>query len=151
MKNFFLALLLFTVFTSASFAAKEEIRTSNAPTPIGTYSQAIKVDNTVYLSGQIAMDPSTGQLVSDDFTAQVEQVFKNIEQVVIAAGGQLDDITKLTVYLTDLSNFAAVNDAMKPLFGLPYPARSAIEIKALPKGAKVEIEAIMTLGASKKN
>ncbi len=150
MKKILLTLALFTIVHSSTFAAKEEINTVNAPLPIGTYSQAIKVDNTVYLSGQIAMDPTTGELVSDEFTQQVEQVFKNIEQVVIAAGGKLDDITKLTIYLSDLSYFSQVNEAMAPLFSKPYPARAAIEIKALPKGAKVEIEAVMTLEESKK-
>lgn len=136
---------MLTMLTKASFAAKEEINTIEAPTPIGTYSQAIKVDNIVYLSGQIGLNPTTGELVSDDFTLQVAQVLKNINQVVIAAGGELNNISKLTVYLTDLNNFEAVNEAMKPLFGLPYPARSAVEVKSLPKGAKVEVEAIMTL------
>lgn len=151
MKHLLLVISLFSILQSSAFATKEEISTINAPSPIGTYSQAIKVDNTVYLSGQIAMVPATGELISDEFSLQVEQVFKNIEQVTKAAGGSLDDITKLTVFLSDLSDFAMVNNAMMSLFAKPYPARSAIEIKALPKGAKVEIEAVMTLDPPKKN
>lgn len=149
MKKLLLTLLLFVIVQNQVFAAKEDINTVNAPSPIGTYSQAIKTGETIYLSGQIAIVPSTGKLISDDFKLQVKQVLENIRQVVFASGGELDDIKKLTVYLTDLSYFDDVNQTMKTMFKPPYPARSAIEVKALPKGAKVEIEAIMTLDMPK--
>jgi 2-iminobutanoate/2-iminopropanoate deaminase len=128
------------------FISKKEISTPTAPAPIGVYSQAIEFNNMVYISGQIPIDPKTGDIVAGDFDAQVDQVLKNISEVAKAAGGNLDNIVKLNVYLTDLKNFNLVNEAMKKYFHAPYPARSAIEIKALPKNAVVEIEAVMGLG-----
>ncbi len=145
MKKILLAVLLGGLLQTSAFAAKQKIHTDTAPKPIGTYSQAIKSGSIVYVSGQIAIDPKTDELVSDKFTKQVQQTLVNLEQVAIAAGGTLNDIVKLTVYLTDLNDFSAVNQAMMPLFTAPYPARAAIEIKALPKGAKEEIEAVMDL------
>ncbi len=125
---------------------KEVIHTSQAPQAIGPYSQAIKAGNMVFLSGQIPLSPETGELVSDDFKAQAQQVFRNIEAVCQAAGGTLADIVKLTIYLTDLSQFAVVNDIMAQFFQQPYPSRAAIEVSALPKGSLIEIaDATMVL------
>ena len=124
---------------------KEIIETDNAPQAIGTYSQAVKVNNTVYLSGQIALDPVTMELVSNDITAQIDQVLANLRAVVKSAGGDLQHIVKLNVYLTDLSNFSLVNAAMENAFKQPYPARAAIGVSALPKGAAVEMDAIMVV------
>ncbi len=143
MKNLLPLLLL--VSCNAAFAAKEVIYTQNAPEPIGIYSQAIKTGNTVYISGQIPIDPKTGKMIEGDFKDQVRQAIANISEIAKAAGGNVDDIVKLTVYLADLSNFAAVNDVMLESFHKPYPARAAIEIKALPKNAAVEIEAVMQI------
>lgn len=130
---------------ASSTFAKEIIQTNDAPAPIGIYSQAIKAGNTIYISGQIPMDPKTGALVHGDFKEQVKQTFMNLEAITKAAGGTLNNIVKLTVYLTDLNNFAAVNESMEKLFQKPYPARAVIEIKALPKNAMIEIEAVMQL------
>lgn len=124
---------------------KEIIETNNAPQAIGTYSQAVKVNNTIYLSGQIALDPVTMELVSNDITAQIKQVFENIRAVANSAGGDLQHIVKLNVYLTDLGNFSLVNAAMENVFQQPYPARAAIGVSALPKGAAVEMDAIMVV------
>ena len=124
-------------------ANKEIISTPNAPAAIGTYSQAVKVDNTVYLSGQIPLVPSTMEMVSDDFEAQVVQVFENLSAVCAAAGGSMKDIAKLNIFMIDLSNFATVNEVMSRYFEQPYPARAAIEISALPKGVAIEIDGIM--------
>lgn len=137
--------LLLALHGSLYAATKEAITTTKAPSPIGTYSQAIKIGKTVHLAGQIGVDPITGTLVSEEFKVQVNQALVNLRNVAIAAGGDLDDIVKLTVFVTDLKDFASVNQAMQPRFHLPYPARSLVEIKALPKNAKVEIEAIMHL------
>lgn len=145
MRKTLLSILLIGLFQTTVFANKVEIKTDEAPSPIGIYSQAIKSGSTVYLSGQIAIVPQTGELISDNVEEQVIQTMKNLEQVIIAAGGSLDDIVKLTVFLTDLKNFNCVNKTMEKIFKRPYPARSALEIKALPKGAKIEIEAIMTM------
>jgi reactive intermediate/imine deaminase len=123
----------------------EAINTKNAPEAIGTYSQAMRVGNTVYLSGQIPLDKETMTLVSDDIEEQVQRVFINLRSVCEASGGNLSDIAKLTVYLTDLGDFASVNEVMNSFFSVPFPARAAIEISALPKGAKVEIDGIMVL------
>ena len=120
------------------------ISTANAPQAIGTYSQAIKAGNTVYLSGQIPLDPETMELV-EGIDAQIEQVFKNLSAVAEASGGTLADIVKLNIFLTDLGNFAKVNEAMAKNFSEPYPARAAIGINSLPKGAMVEMDAIMVL------
>jgi len=124
---------------------KEKIHTRFAPNAIGTYSQAIKIGNTVYLSGQIPLDPVTMDLVSGDIAAQTTQVFTNIQAVVKAAGGTLEKIVKLSIFLTDLTHFPIVNEVMAGLFSEPYPARSTVQISALPRGAQIEIEAIMVL------
>lgn len=122
---------------------KAVIHTDDAPQAIGTYSQAIKVNGTVYLSGQIPLDPVSMELVSDNFAEQAEQVFKNIAAVCTEAGGSLKDIVKLNIYLTDLANFPIVNEVMARHFDEPYPARAAIGISQLPKGAQVEADGIM--------
>ena len=121
------------------------IHTGNAPEAIGTYSQAVKVDNTVYLSGQIPLDPETMELVSDDIRQQVHQVFSNLRAVCEAAGGNLASIARLTIYLTDLENFPVVNEVMAEYFSDPYPARATVGIHQLPKDALVEIDAIMVV------
>lgn len=124
------------------------IHTDAAPAAIGTYSQAVATSaaQTVYISGQIPLDPGTMDVVSDNFKPQAEQVFKNLAAICQAADGSLSDCVKLTIYLTDLGNFAAVNEVMASFFETPYPARAAIEVSALPKGVSIEIDAIMTLG-----
>jgi reactive intermediate/imine deaminase len=124
---------------------KQKIHSEQAPQAIGTYSQAIRSGNTVYLSGQIPLDPQTMTLAAKDFAAQAAQVFKNLQEVCKAAGGNVDDIVKLTIYLTNLTHFSIVNETMKEYFNEPYPARSTIEISALPKAALIEIDAIMVL------
>ncbi len=124
---------------------KATIHTDNAPEAIGTYSQAVKVNNTVYLSGQIPLDPITMVLVDDSFDSQVHQVFKNLSAVCEASGGTLNDIVKLNIFLTDLSHFAIVNSIMAEYFEQPYPARAAIGVKELPKGAEVEADGIMVI------
>ena len=124
---------------------KTIISTPNAPQAIGTYSQAIKVDGTVYLSGQIGLDPASMQMV-DGIDNQIHRVFQNLKAVAEAAGGQLGDVVKLNVFLTDLSNFAKVNEIMAQYFQPPYPARAAVGVKELPKGALVEADAVMVLG-----
>ena len=124
---------------------KAIINTDQAPEAIGTYSQAVKVNNTVYLSGQIPLDPATMTLVDGDFAAQTHQVFKNLRAVCEAADGSLDDIVKLNIYLTDLSNFATVNEIMSQYFSQPYPARAAVGINELPKGSVVEADGVMVL------
>lgn len=121
------------------------ISTNNAPGAIGPYSQAIKTGNTVYLSGQIPLDPATGEMVNDSFQAEVDQVFKNLTGVCEAAGGALKDIVKFNIYVTDLANFAVVNATMERLLEKPYPARATLEISGLPKGAQVEIEGVMVI------
>jgi len=122
---------------------KQTVSTAQAPGAIGTYSQAIRAGNTVYLSGQIPLVPETMELVGDSVEAQVRQVFENLAAVAEAAGASLADAVKLTVYLTDLGNFALVNTVMAEFFSAPYPARAAIGIAALPRGAAVEIDAIL--------
>ncbi len=124
---------------------KAIIHTEKAPAAIGPYSQAIKATNTVYLSGQIPLDPETMELVKGDFAAQAQQVFKNIQAVCAEAGGDLQDIVKLNIYLTDLSHFPSVNEVMAEFFQEPYPARAAIGVKELPKGAAIEADAIMVI------
>ncbi len=124
---------------------KSIIQTPDAPKAIGTYSQAIKVDRTVYLSGQIPLDPVSMALVEGDISAQITQVFENLRAVALAAGGDFSDIVKLNVFLTDLSHFPIVNDIMGQYFDEPYPARAAIGVAALPKNAEVEMDAIMVL------
>lgn len=125
---------------------KAVINTDQAPAAIGPYSQAIKAGNTVYLSGQIPLDPATMALVSDDFEAQARQVFTNLKAVCEEAAGTLQDVVKLNLYLVDLENFAVVNQVMEEFFEKPYPARAAIGVKALPKGAQFEAEGIMVIG-----
>lgn len=124
---------------------KAVIHTDNAPAAIGTYSQAVKAGNTVYMSGQIPLNPETMELVDGGFEAQAEQVFKNIAAVVKASGAEMSDIVKLNIYLTDLSNFAVVNDVMSRYFSQPYPARAAVGISELPKGSLIEIEGVVVL------
>jgi len=124
---------------------KATIFTEAAPAAIGTYSQAIKVNNTVYLSGQIPLVPETMALVSDDFTAQAHQVFKNLDAVVKAAGGSLKDIVKLNIYLTKLENFPLVNEVMSEYFSKPYPARAAIGINQLPKDSLIEADGVAVI------
>lgn len=124
---------------------KEIIQTNNAPKAIGTYSQAVKVDHTIYLSGQIPLVPETMTIIEGDITAQITQVFENLKAVAEASGGDLGDIVKLNVFLTDLSNFPLVNEIMGRYFQEPYPARAAIGVAALPKNAGVEMDAIMFL------
>ena len=123
---------------------REAIRTPEAPAAIGTYSQAVRAGDTVYLSGQIPLLPSTMTLV-DGFREQAHQVFRNLSAVATAAGGGLSQVVKLTVYLRDLDDFASVNEIMAEYFEAPYPARAAIGVASLPKGASIEIEGIMVL------
>ena len=124
---------------------KATIQTEKAPAAIGTYSQAIKVNSTVYLSGQIPLDPVTMQMVEGDMRAQIVRVFDNISAVCEASGGSLKDIVKLNIFLTDLAHFALVNEVMATYFVQPYPARAAVGVKALPRGALVEMDAVMVL------
>lgn len=126
--------------------AKTIISTPHAPAAIGTYSQAVRVGDTVYLSGQIGLDPATMQLV-DGIDAQIVRVFDNLKAVAEAAGGSLQDIVKLNVYLTDLAHFARVNETMAGYFSAPFPARAAVGVKELPRGALVEADAVMCLNA----
>ncbi len=125
--------------------SKVIISTDKAPAAIGTYSQAVKIGTTVYLSGQIPLIPETMEFVSEDFRAQAVQVFKNLSAVCEAAGGELQDMVKVQIYLTDLGQFAIVNEVMAEFFRTPYPARAAIGVKALPKGAQIEIDGVMEL------
>lgn len=124
---------------------REIIATEKAPAAIGTYSQAVKVGNTVYLSGQIPLDPQTMSIVEGDTALQIRRVFENLRAVAVAAGGDLALLAKLTVYLTDLNDFPIVNEVMAEYFEEPYPARAAVGVAELPKGVSVEIEAIMAL------
>lgn len=132
-------------FLERSSMSKQIIATPNAPAAIGTYSQAVKAGNTVYLSGQIGLDPVSMQMV-EGFEAQTVRVFENLKAVAEAAGGSLADAVKLTIYLTDLSNFAKVNEVMARYFSEPYPARAAVGVKELPRGAVVEADMILVLG-----
>jgi reactive intermediate/imine deaminase len=125
--------------------SREIIRTDQAPQAIGTYSQAVKVGQTVYLSGQIPLVPETMQMVEGDIEAQIRRVFDNLQAVARAAGGNLADVVKLNVFLTDLSHFPMVNQVMADYFAEPYPARAAIGVAALPKDAGVEMDAVMEL------
>jgi reactive intermediate/imine deaminase len=119
------------------------IHTEHAPKAIGTYSQAVRVGNTVYVSGQIPLDPASGQLVSGDIEAEVRRVFDNLAAIATAAGGSLANVVKLSVFLTDLGHFAKVNEIMATYFREPYPARAAVGVAALPRGARVEMECIL--------
>ena len=123
--------------------AKQPIHTDSAPQAIGTYSQAIRCGSTAYLSGQIGLDPATMQMV-DGVDAQIHRVFQNLQAVAAAAGGSLEQVVKLTVFLTDLAHFARVNEIMAGYFKQPYPARAALGVASLPRGALVEIDAVMS-------
>jgi reactive intermediate/imine deaminase len=126
--------------------SKHAIHTDNAPAAIGTYSQAIEAQGLVFLSGQIPLDPATMEVVDGDFEARARRVFENLAAVAAAAGGSLDDVVKLTVFLTDLDNFATVNSVMEAFFQQPFPARAAVGVASLPKGVDVEADAILALG-----
>lgn len=126
-------------------ADKQIIATENAPAAIGTYSQAVRAGNTVYISGQIPLDPATMEVCSQDFAAQATQVFENLKAVAEASGGSLQDVVKVSLFLTDLSNFPTVNEIMSQYFSEPYPARAAVGVKELPKAVQVEAEAILVL------
>ena len=125
---------------------KQIISTDRAPAAIGTYSQAVRAGDTVYLSGQIPLDPATMTLVDSDIDAQIRRVFDNLAALAEAAGGGFRDVVKLNVFLTDLSHFGRVNDIMADYFQQPYPARAAIGVAALPRGAGVEMDAVLVLG-----
>jgi len=127
--------------------AREIIHTDKAPQAIGTYSQAVKVGDVVYLSGQIPLVPQTMEVVEGDFSVQVRRVFDNLTAVAEAAGGQLQDVEKLNIFLTDLSHFATVNEIMAEYFTQPYPARAAIGVASLPKGVPVEMDGVMHIDA----
>ena len=126
---------------------KHTVHTDQAPQAIGTYSQAIRAGNVVYLSGQIPLDPVSMTLVEGGMETQIRRVFDNLQAVAVAAGGSLADVVKLNVYLTDLSHFPLVNQIMAHYFAQPYPARAAVGVAALPRGAGVEMDAVMVLGA----
>ena len=125
--------------------AREVVHTDKAPQAIGTYSQAIKIDSTVYLSGQIPLVPETMELVEGNIEVQIHRVFDNLQAVAQAAGGDLKDIAKLNIFLTDLSHFPTVNEVMAKYFSQPYPARAAIGVSSLPKDAQVEMDAVMVI------
>jgi reactive intermediate/imine deaminase len=125
--------------------AKQAIQTKDAPAAIGTYSQAVRAGNTIYLSGQIPLDPKSMQLVVGDTREEIKRVFDNLAAVAAAAGGSLANAVKLNVYLTDLKNFALVNEVMAGYFDEPYPARAAIGVAALPRGASVEVDAVLVV------
>lgn len=125
--------------------SKDAISSESAPAAIGTYSQAIRSGNLVFLSGQIPLDPATMEVVDGDFEARARQVFVNLDAVARAAGGDLNSIVKLTIFLTDLDNFATVNSVMESLFDAPYPARAAVGVASLPKGVDVEADAILAI------
>ena len=122
------------------------IHSERAPAAIGPYSQAVRAGDTVYLSGQTPLDPATGEMVEGDISAQARRVFDNLLAVCTAAGGSFADVVRVGIYLTDLANFASVNAVMKEYFREPYPARSTIGVRELPRGAAVEVDAIMVLG-----
>jgi len=124
---------------------RSTISTPNAPAAIGTYSQAVKVGNTVYMSGQIPLDPATMEIVTESFEAQAVRVFENLKAVATAAGGEMGDIVKLTILLSDMDFFPQVNEVMARYFEEPYPARAAFAVKALPKAADIEIEGVMVI------
>ena len=125
--------------------ARTIIQTDKAPQAIGTYSQAVKVDNTVYISGQIPLNPASMEVVAGGTEAQITRVFDNLSAVAEASGGSLKDVVKLTIFLTDLSCFPTVNEVMARYFSEPYPARAAIEVSALPKAVEVEMDAVLVL------
>ncbi len=125
--------------------SKQIISTPDAPAAIGVYSQAVRVGNTIWVSGQIPLDPKTKELVQGDVEAQVRQVFENLKAIVAAAGASFDDVVKATVFLIDLSHFGLVNKVMAEYFREPYPARAAVGVAALPRGAQIEVECIVAL------
>lgn len=125
--------------------ARNTIHTDQAPAAIGPYSQAVRAGDTVYLSGQIPLDPASGMLVDGDIAAQARRAFDNLQAVCIAAGGSMDQVVRLGLYLTDLGDFAAVNAVMAEYFQAPYPARSTIEVAGLPRGAGFEVDAVLVL------
>lgn len=125
--------------------AKTIIHTDDAPQAIGTYSQAVKVDNTVYISGQIPLDPASMEIVAGGIEAEITRVFDNLQAVATASGGSLADVVKLNIFLTDLGNFPTVNEIMAQYFQQPYPARAAIGVAALPKGVGVEMDAVLVI------
>jgi reactive intermediate/imine deaminase len=124
---------------------KQIIQTADAPKAIGTYSQAVRVGDTVYVSGQIPLDPTSGQLISGDTEAEIRRVFDNLKGIAQAAGGSLANVVKLNVFLTDLAHFPLVNQIMTTYFSEPYPARAVIGVAALPRGARVEMECVLSL------
>ncbi|HXR18862.1 MAG TPA: RidA family protein [Steroidobacteraceae bacterium] len=124
---------------------RQIIQTTDAPKAIGTYSQAVRVGDTVYVSGQIPLDPASGQLVSGDIELEIRRVFENLKAIAQAAGGSLANVVKLSVFLTDLTHFPKVNEIMATYFNEPYPARAAIGVAALPRGARVEMECVLSL------
>ena len=124
---------------------KQTIHSDNAPAAIGTYSQAVKVGDLVFISGQIPLVPATMEIVDGDFVARTRQVFENLKAIAEEAGGSLSDAVKLTIFLTDLGNFAAVNEVMAEYCSEPYPARAAVQVSALPKGVDVEADAILAI------
>lgn len=126
--------------------SRQIIQTDKAPSAIGTYSQAVKVGNTTYLSGQIALNPETMEMLEGDISVRIHQVFKNLSAVCEAAGGNLNDLVKVNVFLTDLANFATVNEIMAQYFDQPYPARAAVGVAQLPKDTDIEIDAVMVTG-----
>ena len=125
-------------------ANKQFIQTVDAPAAIGTYSQAVRVDHTVYLSGQIGLDPATMQM-AEGIDAQIHRVFQNMRAVATAAGGSMDDVVKVNIFLTDLGNFARVNEIMATYFHQPYPARAAVGVASLPRGAQIEADGVMVI------
>ena len=137
-----IAILIYS--TESKIMPKEIISTTNAHQAIGPYSQAVKTNNLMFISGQIPMDPSTGNLVEGSIEDEANQVLKNLKSICEAAGYSLDDAVKITIFLTDLGNFAVVNDVMKEHFSEPYPARATVEVSGLPLGVNVEIEAIIS-------
>ncbi|HEU0154251.1 MAG TPA: RidA family protein [Arenimonas sp.] len=126
--------------------SRDPISTERAPAAIGPYSQAVRAGQTVYLSGQIPLDPATGELVGGDISAQTRRVFDNLKAVCEAAGGSLDGVVRVGIYVMDLSDFAQVNAVMAEYFQAPYPARSTIQVAGLPKGARVEVDAVLVTG-----
>ena len=145
---FFLCTILVIVIlifsTESKIMPKEIISTTNAPQAIGPYSQAVKTDSLIFISGQIPLNPMTGKLVEGSIEDEANQVLKNLKSICEAAGYSLDDAVKITIFLTDLGNFAVVNDVMKEHFSEPYPARATVEVSGLPLGVNVEIEAIIS-------
>lgn len=125
--------------------SRQTIHTEAAPAAVGTYSQAVKTGSLVFISGQIPFVPDTMEIVAGDFTARARQVFANLQAIAEAAGGSLDDAVKLTIFLTDLDNFAAVNEVMAEFCAEPYPARAAVQVAALPKGVDIEADAILAV------